>query len=154
MPENVSDTCEKHVTGHVFLHCLSLAVWWGPQWCALLTVWPLLCQNRLQMCGFKLLLLICLLCPTSMLVTTVVVVQRSTVGLSSLPFCRQSSACSAGDTVAGDPVCSSLSSLANVLSRSAGPSCQCQHGPASQHWEVCAATPQLSPEGGLIRLSL
>ena len=27
-------------------------------------------------------------------------------------------------------------------------SCQCQHGPASQHCEVCAGRPQSSPGGG------
>ena len=116
--------------GHVFLHCLSLAVWWGPQWCALPAVWPLLCQNWLQMCGFGLLLQVCPLCSTFTLVPTVVVVgsptvlgvQRSTVCLSALPFCRRSSARSAGDTVAGGPDCSSLSLLASVV----GVSCCCQ----------------------------
>ena len=60
------------------------------------------------------------------------------------PFCRQSSACSTGDTVAGGPVYSSLSLLASVVGGSC--CCQCQHGPGSQHWEVCAATPKLSLE--------
>ena len=31
----------------MFLHYLSLAVWWGPQWCALPAVWPLLHVSEL-----------------------------------------------------------------------------------------------------------
>ena len=70
--------------------------------------------------------------------------------LACLPFPSADgacSACSAGDTVAGGPVCTSLSSLASVVGGSC--CCQCQHGPASQRWEVCAATPKLSPRGNL-----
>ena len=78
-------------TGHVFLHCQSLAVWWGPQWCALPAVWPLLCQNWLQMCGFGLLLLVCLFCSTSIIVPTVVVVVSTAVArageVHSWPVC-------------------------------------------------------------------
>ena len=82
------------------------------------------------MCGFGLLLLICLLCPTSMLAPTVVVVGSPTVaraaevhGWPVFPSLLQmEQSCSAGDTVAGGPVYSSLSSLASVV----GGSCCCQ----------------------------
>ena len=83
-----------------------------------------------------LFLLICSHCPTPMLIPIVVV---STVGLSALPFCRRSSACSAGDTVAGGPVCTSLSLLASVVGRSC--CCQCHTAQPASTWRCVLPCP-------------
>ena len=85
---------------------------------------------------YLLFLLICSRCPTPMLIPIVVV---STVGLSALPFCRWSSACSAGYTVAGGPVCTSLSLLASVVGRSC--CCQCHTAQPASTWRCVLPCP-------------